>query len=111
MTGFEVRLWSALRAQRQNFRRQTPIGPFIVDFSHHGSKLVVELDGGHHAEADALERDRARTDWLNARGYEVLRFWNADVIDNLDGVVETILLAVSRRSSPPRPSPVQGEGE
>jgi very-short-patch-repair endonuclease len=108
MTPSEVRLWSALRAQKINFRRQTPIGPYIADFAHHDARIIVELDGGQHAEDDGLAADAARTAWLEGRGYRVLRFWNPEVQENLEGVVETILAAVA---PPPRPSPVKGEGE
>jgi primosomal protein N' (replication factor Y) len=69
------------------FRRQHPIGPFVVDFACLGHQLVIEADGGQHAESGA---DAARTRWLEAQGWRVLRFWNGDILDNLDGVLETI---------------------
>ena len=90
-TDAERRLWSALRDRRLSdyrFRRQYPIGRFIVDFACTRNRLIVEADGGQHADSEA---DRARTAWLADQGWRVLRFWNNDVLTNTDGVVETIL--------------------
>ena len=70
------------------FRRQMPIGPYIVDFACPISRLAVELDGGQHAEANS--RDAVRTPYLGTQGYRVLRFWNNDVLENLEGVVAAI---------------------
>jgi very-short-patch-repair endonuclease len=78
-TDTEKRLWYRLRRQQLNgfrFRRQHPIGPFIVDFVCLSEKLIVELDGGQHAEQ--ITADSERTAWLEGRGYRVLRFWNND---------------------------------
>ena len=90
-TEVEKRLWQALRETfpQHRFRRQHPLGPYVVDFACPGHKLVIELDGGQHivqAEADAT-----RTCQLAQRGYRVIRFWNGDVIENLSGVLERIL--------------------
>ena len=90
-TEVEQRLWRALRELpiEKRFRRQHPIGPYVVDFACPSRKLVIELDGGQHAaqqQADAL-----RTTELARRGYRVIRFWNGDVIENLPGVLEIIL--------------------
>ena len=79
------------------FRRQAPIGPYIVDFFCPDAKLVVEVDGGQHT--DQQDYDERRTNWLEERGYRVLRFWNNDVLANTDGVVLEIQRAV--RLSPP----------
>jgi len=90
-TDAERRLWSALRDRRLSgyrFRRQFPIGPFIVDFACTRHQLIVEADGGQHADS---ETDRKRTAFLEAEGWRVLRFWNNDVLANTSGVVETIL--------------------
>jgi very-short-patch-repair endonuclease len=87
----ERRLWSALRDRRLSgyrFRRQYPIGRFIVDFACARHHLIVEADGGQHADS---ETDRVRTAWLEEQGWRVLRFWNNDVLANTNGVVETIL--------------------
>jgi very-short-patch-repair endonuclease len=90
-TDAERLLWSRVRAHRLHgykFKRQHPIGGFIVDFVCIEAKLIVELDGGQHAGS---ERDRIRDARLMAEGYRVLRFWNNDVLTNIDGVTETVL--------------------
>jgi len=90
-TEAERQLWGFLRGKQIGgfrFRRQAPIGPFIADFVCFSEKLVIELDGGHHALQSG--KDEARSRWLEARGFRVLRFWNNDVLGNADGVVETI---------------------
>lgn len=87
-TDAERALWQRLRAKqiRLRFRRQFPIGPYIVDFVCLRAKLVIEVDGGQHG----VERDAVRTKWLEERKYKVLRFWNNDVLDNMDGVLRVI---------------------
>ena len=90
-TDAERKLWAALRRRQiegHRFRRQHPIGPFIVDFVCLAEKLVVEVDGSQHFENRAQDSDR--TAWLESRGYRVLRFWNNEVFANIDGVAETI---------------------
>ncbi|CAN7562070.1 endonuclease domain-containing protein [Bosea sp. LjRoot237] len=77
-----------------HFRRQAPMGPYFADFVHFGAKLVVELDGGQHGLPNAAARDARRTAYLAAQGFRVIRFWNHELTDNLDGVVETIFRAV-----------------
>ena len=79
------------------FRRQYPIGHFIVDFCCFEQRPVVELDGGQHADAGRF--DQRRSDFLVAKGYRVLRFWNNDVTENIDGVLERI----SEALTPPSP--------
>ena len=91
ITDAEKKLWAGLRDRQlcgAKFRRQHPIGHFITDFCCVERGLVVELDGGQHAEQVAA--DRARTDFLESRGYRVLRFWNNDVLTNHAGVIERI---------------------
>ena len=108
MTESENRLWRHLRARRLNgekFRRQQPIGPYVVDFVHFGSRLIVEADGGQHNEAP---EDARRDAWLHAHGFKVIRFWNNEIMSNLDGVLETIMVALQETPSPPAPLP-QGE--
>ncbi len=87
MTEAERRLWQVLRSRQteaHRFRRQVPIGPFIADFACHRAKLVVEIDGGQH---DPLsEAEASRTRFLEGEGYRVLRFWNNEVLANLEGV-------------------------
>jgi len=117
MSEAERRLWYHLRAHRfcgASFRRQTPIGPYVVC---HEAGLVIELDGGQHGTASVKSRDEQRTAWLRGRGYRVLRFWNNDVLQNTRGVLEFIaaelekappsLLAAKRRADLPR----KGGGE
>jgi very-short-patch-repair endonuclease len=90
-TDAERRLWSALRDRRLSgyrFRRQFPIGRFIVDFACTKHRLIVEADGSQHADS---ESDRERTAWLEEQGWRVLRFWNNDILTHTEGVVETVL--------------------
>jgi very-short-patch-repair endonuclease len=91
MSKTEWRLWYRLRdrqLQGQKFRRQVPIGPYFADFACLEARLVVEVDGEHHGDQRAYDRRRDR--WLGEMGYSVLRFWVAEIDENLDGVVETI---------------------
>ena len=103
-TDAEIRLWSRLRRKRLEglrFRRQHPLGPYVADFFCAEAKLIV--DGGQHADDG-----EARTRWLEARGYRVIRFWNNDVLANTDGVLRMILDAL--RAAPHPTSPSRGEG-
>ncbi len=72
------------------FRRQHPIGAYIVDFVSLDSKLIIEIDGGHHNMDDVQQSDELRTAWLTGEGYRMLRFWNNEVINNPEGVIESI---------------------
>jgi very-short-patch-repair endonuclease len=99
MTDSEIALWRHLRAHRLNgekFRRQQPIGRYVVDFVHFGARLIVEADGGQHNRSAADER---RDTWLRAQGFTVMRFWNNEIMQNLAGVLETIMAAVSELSA------------
>jgi very-short-patch-repair endonuclease len=99
MTDAERKLWYALRAGRfdgVSFRRQAPIGRYVVDFVAHAHRLIVEVDGGQHALRAAADAERSA--WLSSRGYRVLRFWNNDVLTNLDGVLSEIGAATGQRS-------------
>jgi very-short-patch-repair endonuclease len=91
----------------RKFRRQAQIGNYIVDFVCFASKIVVELDGGQHASQ--IDRDEIRAAWLNSQGYRVLRFWNFQVFEEPESVLETIWLAL-RDAPSPQPSPTTGEG-
>jgi very-short-patch-repair endonuclease len=94
-TDAETRLWSRLRRKQLGgfrFRRQHPIGDYVVDFFCPEAKLIIEVDGGQHS-ADAA-RDAARTRWLEACGYRVIRFWNNEVLGNTEGVLVVILEAL-----------------
>src|ERR1700716_1905371 len=109
MTDAERTLWMRLRAHRLNglgFRRQPPIGPFIVDFVGHKQNLVIELDGGQHGTDDETERDLKREQWLQSKGYRVVRFWNSDVLRQCDSVVQKILEIIAE-PLPPTPAPLQ----
>jgi len=97
-TDAENRMWYYLRAGRfhkRKFRRQVPMGPYIVDFLCERARLIVEVDGGQHQEDRRY--DAQRTAWLGARGYEVVRFWNNDVMSNIDGVMDVLYDALTRR--------------
>lgn len=90
MTESEKRLWARLRGsqlENHKFVRQFPIGTAITDFACRSAKLVVELDGGQHSESLS---DNARTKMIAAHGYTVIRFWNNDITENIDGVLEEI---------------------
>ena len=100
-TEAERKLWPHLSARKLRgirFNRQFPVGQFICDFVSREHRLVIELDGGHHA-ANA-DYDARRTLFLNAQGYRVLRFWNNEVIDNLDGVLTMIEEVLDNMPSP-----------
>ena len=108
-TDAERVLWQRLRHDIKligsHFRRQAAIGPFIVDFASRKAKLVIELDGGQHDWQQASDASRTRR--IEAAGYRVLRFWNNDVLGNLEGVLSEI-----QRALPPTPDPSpQGGGE
>jgi len=90
-TDAERRMWSALRDRRLSrfkFRRQHPIGHYIVDFACTVHRVVIALDGSQHADNTG---DARRTAWLKSRGWRVVRFWNSDVLGNTNGVIEIIL--------------------
>ena len=111
MTDAERRLWQSLRLRQidgHRFRRQHPLGPFVADFVCLESRLIVELDGGQHGDAEQARADEERTAWLATRGYRVIRFWNNDVFSNLDGVMEAIARAAGRLVSPHPVLPPQG---
>jgi very-short-patch-repair endonuclease len=90
------------------FRRQQPIGPYIVDFVSFEHRLIIEVDGSQHGEDDTKVADQARTAWFEDQSYRVLRFWNNEVLTNIEGVFEAILAAVVSPS--PQPSPIEGDG-
>ena len=103
MTDAERLLWSRLRRRQVHglrFRRQHPIGPFIADFACPQAGLVIELDGGQHALAK--DKDAARTRWLEQSGYRVLRFWNNDVLTQIDAVLQ-VIASVTRAPPPSLP--------
>ena len=94
-------LWKNLRRRDLagwKFRRQAPIGPYIVDFVTFEGKLIVEADGGQHAESK--RRDDERSAWLSKEGFRVLRFWNNDVLSNTGAVLDTIRVELEASESP-----------
>src|SRR5690242_12343052 len=106
-TSAETRLWHRLRARGidgQKFVRQQPLGRYVVDFICRERRLVVEVDGGQHADNP---RDVTRDRWLREHNYRILRFWNNDVMGNMDGVLETIAEAL-RTETPPHPVSASG---
>ncbi len=114
MTRAETLLWRHLKAHRLNgfgFRRQAPLGRYIVDFVSHACKLVIEVDGGSHDFESRIRHDIQRDAWLGSRGYRIQRFTNDEVLKNLEGVVVAIEQAARRPVDPPPcPSPARGEG-
>jgi very-short-patch-repair endonuclease len=113
-TKAELKLWNHIRSRALNgrkFIRQHPIGPYIVDFVCREQRLVIEVDGGQHS---LNERDQARDQWLAGRGYSVLRFWNHEVLGNIEGVLEAISFVLAEKPPHPasvarRPLPAGGE--
>ncbi|QEL57804.1 endonuclease domain-containing protein [Chromobacterium paludis] len=98
MTDAERLLWKYLRAHRLNgekFRRQQPIGPYIVDFVHFGARLIIEADGGQHNESP---KDAMRDVWLQKQGFTIMRFWNHDILQNPGAVFETIWQTLSAQA-------------
>ncbi|KTD75625.1 endonuclease domain-containing protein [Legionella waltersii] len=96
-TDAERHIWYNLRANRLGFKfkRQVPLGVYIVDFVCLEKRLIVELDGGQHLENQAYDMERSV--WLNARGFKVLRFWNNDVLQQTTSVIEVIMQALSEK--------------
>ena len=111
MTEAENLLWRHLRGHRLNgekFRRQQAIGPYVVDFVHFGARVVVEADGGQHNDSPDDER---RDAWLKSQGFRVLRFWNHEICNDTEAVLEAVLTTVEYRHPLfPDPSPARGEG-
>ena len=116
-------LWRALKripVYGSHFRRQVPIGPYVADFACLRARLIVELDGGHHSREEVQAKDAVRSQWLEREGYRVIRFWNAELTENIAGVLDTIYAALygSPQSEavvlptpprpPGRPSPSRG---
>ena len=99
LTRVERRLWTHLRAKRfhgWHIRRQVPIGRYVADFVCEKARVIVEVDGGQHSESVAS--DAQRTQWLESQGYRVLRYWNNEVLQNLEGVLETLLAALNKNA-------------
>jgi very-short-patch-repair endonuclease len=108
MTDAERKLWQSLRQwpdRTAHFRRQSAIGPYFADFACHTNRIVIELDGGHHATGIQARNDAIRDAFFKARGYCVLRFWNHDVMKNIEGVLTIISNALQAKSPPPLTPP------
>lgn len=106
-TEVEKILWTKSRNRqvyRVKFRRQQPIGPYIVDFVSFEEKIIIKLDGGFHRKMTNEISDKKRTDWLEKEGFTVLRFWNKDIIKDLGGVFYAIHKAIKHPHSSSLPS-------
>lgn len=106
MTEAERKIWTLLRTVFPDwrFRRQVPIRQYIADFASHRARLVIEIDGGQHNE----EIDAPRTAIIENDGYRVVRFWNNDVLVNIDDVATLLTKALNETSPPPSPPPSRG---
>ncbi|TPI79988.1 DUF559 domain-containing protein [Mesorhizobium sp. B2-8-9] len=103
MTDAELKLWNEIRAHRLmglSFRRQMPIAGYIVDFACPDKKLIVEIDGSQHALAEVSASDTARTAKLEALGWTILRFWNDDVIRDIDNACKHIVIVAGLADAP-----------
>jgi very-short-patch-repair endonuclease len=110
MTDAERRVWRILRLHQMDgykFRRQVPIGRYIADFVCHEARLILDIDGGQHDRTSPREAERSG--FLQGEGYRILRFWNSELLANLEGVHQAIADALAG-SPPPRPAPIEGEG-
>jgi very-short-patch-repair endonuclease len=99
----ERKVWELLSRYRTKFTRQLPIGPYIADFACRQARLVVEIDGGQHADSS---RDKVRDEWLRGEGWAVMRVWNGDVRENPVGVVEAILARAAECLGGTHPQPL-----
>jgi very-short-patch-repair endonuclease len=119
MTEPERRLWWNLRRIRSggsHFRRQAPVGPYFADFACHQIRLAIEIDGGTHASTASAIRDESRSSYFRSHGYRVLRFWNYDVMSDIESVMTVIQLTIGEQVemnppplTPPRASRGRGK--
>jgi very-short-patch-repair endonuclease len=98
-TPAERKLWARIRDDQLgvNFRRQHAVGMYIPDFCSPKAKLIIELDGSQHLDQEEYDEERTKT--LNSQGYKVIRFWNNDVLNDIEGVIRAIILAMEDESS------------
>ena len=111
LTEVEKYIWQELRLHNfgVKFRRQAVIGRYIVDFVCFERKLIVEIDGGQHADS---QEDKVREQWLSDQGFQILRFWNSEVLENREGVLQKIYECLHPLPNPPRqPRHRRGKGE
>jgi very-short-patch-repair endonuclease len=97
-TDAERKMWRVLRGRQfenSKFRRQEPIGQYIVDFVSLERQLIIEIDGGQHNQQPEIKKDEIRTKWLEKKGFKVIRFWNTDVLLTIEGVAIRILEAIN----------------
>lgn len=90
----EIKLWNILKNRQfygYKFLRQYPIKPYIVDFICRKKKLIIEIDGGQHNQTKDILYDKQRTEFLNSLGYKVIRFWNNEIDNNIEGVYEILM--------------------
>ncbi len=112
-TDAEQLLWYNLRNRRFfgiKFKRQQPINSYIVDFISFERKIIIEIDGGQHTEEKKAFQDQKRSNVLERKGYQVIRFWNNEVLQNLSGVLESLTLALSQREREPENNNPPGKG-
>jgi very-short-patch-repair endonuclease len=110
MTYGEAKLWKVLRRTDLHFRRQAPIGPYVVDFVSHSARLIIEIDGGVHDLPAVAARDAQREAWLTGRGYTVMRISDNQTSSDPHSVVQAILDRISVGTPTPSPSPQGGGG-
>ena len=108
MTDAEKKLWWRLRQlpmDGTHFRRQAPVGPYYADFACHKLRVVIEIDGSQHATPASTAADEKRTAYLNAAGYRVLRFWNNEVLQDIEAVMTAIYAVLAESAPHPQPLP------
>ena len=113
VTSAERKLWWHLRRLaigHSHFRRQAPVGPYFADFACHEVKLIIEIDGDTHTGANAVASDERRTAYLQSHGYRVLRFWNHQVMSEMEGVLTVIQATIDEKSPPPLTPPHRSRG-
>ena len=113
LSATERRFWQLIRKIEHpggRFRRQAAVGSYVLDFVHHGGKLVVELDGHFHDNPEARAKDAARDTWLTNEGFRVLRFRNEQIWDDTDNVLDVIRAELAARAPSPQPLSQRGRG-
>ena len=106
LTEHEAKVWLRLREWRSSgikFRRQVPLGPYIVDFACFHPKIIVEIDGGQHTLDDHACRDAKRDAWLESQGFTVFRAWNHEVHNDISAVMNGLMTLIQNKSGPPSP--------
>ena len=107
-------LWNILRNRQvlgYKFRRQYPIGNYVVDFVCKENKMIIEIDGGQHNTPEGILADENRTKYLQSVGYKILRFWNNEIDNNIEGVYQKIIEQIENIKTTPHPNPLPSERE